>query len=166
MKRIATKSSGAPDFNDVRGYQARSEVAVVEDWINEMRRQGCWIQDYRIESVQDDPPDCVVRFDETRVGVEVTTLWEPCEPAWSFDEFQDRLRKRVAKKDGEASRDSSTPRQFLLIRITYLHNLHRERLDTITLPKPENLDRVYLVVDYQPDPPGEEHYPIFRLRFV
>ncbi len=166
MRRIISQSPSALDFDNVQGYQASSEVDRVRAWAREMRCQGHRIQDDRIVAVpeRDQPPDCLVCLDDEQVGVEVTTLWEPGESLWPLDEFKSRLLKQVTDKDDKASRDLDG--QFLIIRIaSELYELHSEHLDEITLPKPRNLDRVYILAGYQGAPSGEGRYLLSRVCF-
>ena len=81
MKRIANESSPhSPYFDNVQGYQDRSEVEQVKDWAKEMRRRGRSIPGCKIRlnvddsGKKDEPPDILVEMDGKLVGIEVTNL--------------------------------------------------------------------------------------------
>ena len=81
MQRIADNSSPhSPYFDNIRGYQKLSEIAIVEDWAKEIRKQGHSVCKIKLNvddnGNPDDPPDVLAEMNGIPVGIEVTNLVE------------------------------------------------------------------------------------------
>ena len=166
LKRIVDKGHpSAPYFDNVVGYQELSEIACVNDWADEMRKQGYSICD--IDENPDDPPDIVAEMDGKPIGIEVTYLVEyPSGAGWTLSGFQDRLIGIVEKKDkqlrrkkeervrqqGKQALDCRLYGMFLLI-FAPEPNLQDELAKYIEKTKlswVKSIDRVFVMGDYFP----------------
>jgi hypothetical protein len=140
------------------------EWDVVDELLRAMHAKGdCRYT--RAESVDDNPPDCVIRDSAgVQVGVEVTELVdqeavEMCERGkdvyrvWSDQEVREKIAQILINKDGKAHHGNLYSKPILVI-----HNdefeLRSPRLfpilDASVFSRPQNIDEAYLICSYEP----------------
>ena len=124
MRNIAQKAKPwDPFFSNIHPYQGSSEVEMVREWAEEMRKLGHTVPIDDIKRNINDPPDVFAVLDGAKIGIEVTLLIEEGEIAvynerlrflqrqspdamlpfeggmWTQDMFEHKLRELVKKKD-------------------------------------------------------------------
>jgi hypothetical protein len=165
-------------FFDWRPDKAVKEWDVVCELLNSMHASG----DYRytrVEPVDDDWPDCVIRDSGgVQVGVEVTEFVdqkavEMCERGknvyreWSNQAVREKIEQILISKDGKAYHGDLYGKLILVI-----HNDEVELpsfrlfpiLDASPFPRPRNFDEAYLICSYEPKLGNSPNpYPYIRL---
>ena len=172
VRRGAEKvKPSSPYLDNIREFQGLSEISMVEDWVKEMRKQGRSI--CKISENEDDPPDVLATLDGKPIGIEVTNLVIYLRKGqhaheWTLEDFKERLKEIVEKKDQKAYRkkkerseregkralDCRLHKQILLIFTPemYLQRRIKEFLDQITLPRPHVFSHVFVMEDEAPSP--------------
>jgi|SRR6516165_852893 hypothetical protein len=142
------------------------EWDVVEELLRSMRASGDCRYKTPVESVDDDPPDCVIRdSDGGRVGVEVTEFVDRkavkrCQKnenvyrEWSEEAVREKIAQILADKDAKVE-----PRRGLYGNVILV--IHTDEvalqsfelfpiLDASHFPRPQNIDEAYLICSYEP----------------
>ena len=188
------KRGHATFFHTPQKYKRLEEVSDTRAWAEEMNKRGFQIDLDTIRPNPTDPPDVFAEMDGKRIGVEVTELVDeeairahpkvpryqgpghfrkhfPDSPIvkWSPAKLERYLWKIVQKKD-MAARSPSVSEQFLLIVTDEPWFIHAgstvlpEYLEIVKLPRPRNLDGVYIMGSSMTDGDSEDaHYPVFEI---
>ena len=174
LQRIADSMARSGDGHGVdRQYQGAKELADTLDWVREMNRSGCRIEEESIVHAGREGatfPDCIARTSQgDRIGVELTGPGERWD-SWTEKCFRDMVERTIEKKSQKAKnhrRDGTTvaglDRLVLLLTVDmeefqaerFLEGLHG--LDT------SEFDEVYIMLDYKPDGADGRH-PVFRIK--
>jgi hypothetical protein len=149
------------------------EWDVVDELLRAMHAKGdCRYT--RAESVDDDPPDCVIKDSAgVQVGVEVTEFVdqnavEMCERGmdvyreWSDQAIIEKIAQILKRKDEKAHHGDLYSKVILVIHTDEVE-LTSPRLfpilDASPFPRPRNIDEAYLICSYEPG----LGYPYLRL---
>jgi hypothetical protein len=152
------------------------EWDVVEELLKSMHATGNCRYKTPVESVDNDPPDCVIRdSDGVLIGVEVTEFVDQDAVAmnerdanvyreWTDEAVQEKIAQVLADKDAKVeSRRGLYGKVILVIHTDEIATLQSFELfpilDASHFPRPQNIDEAYLICSYEPG----VGYPYVRL---
>ena len=184
----------ATGFHAPRKYKWCAEVSSVRSWVEERNKRGWKIVLDSIQKNRESYPDCLARMDGKEIGIEVTEMVDrnaigkqpsnlayqgpehflhhfvdPPIVKWNSAKIERHLQEIVQRKDMRVwSRNRSL---FLLIVADepWLDGDTLDKyLDGIELPRPRNLDGVYVMRDYVPNASGDGHgyCPVSEVRLA
>jgi len=159
--------------------KAVKECDVVCELLGSMHARGDYRYTNKVEPVDDDWPDCVIRDSGgVQVGVEVTEFVdqkaiEMCERGknvyreWSDQAVREKIAQILNRKDEKTHHGNLYGKLILVI-----HNdevdLPSSRLfhifDASPFPRTRNIDEAYIICSYEPKPDNAPNpYPYIRL---
>jgi len=183
------RSEFAPFWEGVGPDKKIKEWGAVCELLRSMHARGDYRYKLPIESVDDDPPDCVIQDSGgVRVGVEVTEfvdqeVIEMCERAqnereqsvyreWTAEAVREKVAEILKSKDAKAQRWRGLYGKAILVIYTDEIVLQSPELfpmlDAGGFPRPQNIAEAYFICSYEPTPTlsdNEKPYPYTRLRF-
>ena len=159
--------------------KAVKEWDVVCELVSSMHASGDYRYSNKVESVDDDWPDCVIRESGgVQVGVEVTEFVdqkavEMCERGknvyreWSDQAVREKIAQILKTKDQRAHLGDLYGKLILVIHTDEVE-LSSSRLfpilDANIFPRPRNIDEAYLICSYEPKLGNAPNpYPYIRL---
>jgi hypothetical protein len=157
------------------------EWDVVCELLRSMRARGDYRYTNKVESVDDDWPDCVIRdVGGVQVGVEVTELVdqkaiEMCERGnnvyreWSDQAVREKVAQILNRKDEKAHHGDLYGKLILVIHNDEI-DLPSFRLfpilDASPFPRTRNIDEAYIICSYEPKLDNAPNpYPYITLNF-
>jgi hypothetical protein len=176
LDAVIRNSRKYASYWDWRQDKKVKEWDVVDELLRSMHANGDYRYKTPVESVDDDPPDCVIRdSDGNRVGVEVTEFvdqkavemnekGENVYREWSEGDVREKIAQILADKDARLEpRRGLYGKVILVIHTDEVATLQSPELFPILnashFPRPQNFDEAYLICSYEPG----VGYPYVRL---
>jgi hypothetical protein len=180
MAANRAKSRGYASFFEWRLDRGVEEHAVSLELSRSLENAGlAFFEDVRPRSQGEDPPDCEASLSDGsgRLAIELTELvskdaieafrktrfvdWAE----WPDEQFVDRLAELIAKKDQKVLKGGPYAQYALLIYTDepmLPYSRVRQVLDGVAFAKPQQIDRAFLLMSYDP---REQGYPVQELHW-
>jgi hypothetical protein len=165
LDAVVRKRRKYAPFFQWRPDQKEEEWDVVRDLLKSMHAEGDCRYTQKVESVDGEWPDCVIRDSAGfQVGVEVTEFVdqkavERCEKGenlirtWNDEAVREKVAQILASKDGKAHHGGLYGKVILVIHTDEFELISPRLfpiLDASHFPRPRNIDEAYFICSYEP----------------
>jgi len=183
MRKVRKNSRGYADFFEWSPDRNQEELGVVKALSEALEASGeLYFDKIRLRGRGEDPPDCeAINQSGERIAIEVTELVDgeaikaiknsgnPYEWAdWSKDKFRESVSHLISRKDGRFAHLKGAPYSggYTVLLFTDEPLLNKETvgsyLASIDISKPKNIDKVFLLLSYDPT---IKSYPYFEIKY-